>query len=223
MTRIRASGERTLISISEASQILGVSEATLRQWTDEGKIKAFITPGGHRRYSKARLRQFMGSSHGVHGIKDLVAKLEDAASYHHEIAGADSSNPSWFSHLSKESQKRLAQNGRQLLNLVISYVTEPRKRQETIKLAHSVGCDFGKELARHGLSLTDSLEAFILHRNPVTNAATHLLERREALSERTVEAMPLVTLVMDEALVALVATHQAYSAAAPTDGEGRLA
>ncbi|MFQ5925105.1 MAG: helix-turn-helix domain-containing protein [Dehalococcoidia bacterium] len=223
MSRERHYSERTLIRISEASQILGVSEATLRQWTDEGKIRAFVTPGGHRRYSMDGLRQFMGSRQRVHSIKDLVAELEGAASLHREIVGANFSNTSWYSRLSRESQERLGQYGRRLLDLVIRYITEPRKREETIKLAHDIGCDFGEELAKQGLSLTDSLEAFTLHRNPVVNAATHLLKGRKALDERTVEAIPLVTYIMDEALVSLVAAHQDYRSIPQTDGDGGVA
>lgn len=219
MSKERYLSQRTLISISEASQILGVSEATLRQWTDEGKIRAFITPGGHRRFSRAEIRQFMGLQQRVHGIKDLVAELEGAAALHHEIARANFSNTAWYGRLSKESQKRLAQYGRQLLNLVISYITEPSKREETIKLVHNTGSDFGEELAKQGLSLVDSLEAFILHRDPVVNSATHLLKRREALNERAVEAIPLVTHIMDEALVSLVAAHQGSHSTTRTNGK----
>ena len=211
--------QRTLISISEASQILGVSEATLRQWTDEGKIGAFITPGGHRRYSRVEIRQFMGLQQRVHGIKDLVAELKGAASLHHDIALANFTNTSWYNKLSKESQERLAQYGRRLLNLVIKYITEPSKREETIKLVHNTGSDFGEELAKQGLSLIDSLEAFILHRDPVVNSATHLLKRREALNERAVEAIPLVTHIMDEALVSLVAAHQGSHSTTRTNGK----
>jgi len=211
--------QRTLISISEASQILGVSEATLRQWTDEGKIGAFITPGGHRRYSRVEIRQFMGLQQRVHGIKDLVAELEGAATLHHDIALANFTNTSWYNKLSKESQERLAQYGRRLLNLVIKYITEPSKREETIKLVHNTGSDFGEELAKQGLSLIDSLEAFILHRDPVVNSATHLLKRREALNERAVEAIPLVTHIMDEALVSLVAAHQGNHSTTRTNGK----
>jgi excisionase family DNA binding protein len=39
-----------MISIKEASRILGVTEKTLRIWEKEGKIKSERTEGGHRRY-----------------------------------------------------------------------------------------------------------------------------------------------------------------------------
>lgn len=39
-----------MISIKEASNILGVTEKTLRLWEKEGKIKSERTEGGHRRY-----------------------------------------------------------------------------------------------------------------------------------------------------------------------------
>ena len=78
--------EEPLVSISEASHLLGVSEAALRQWTDEGKIKAFITPGGHRRYSRVELKKITGSHMKMLGIKDLVFELEDTTQTHRELA-----------------------------------------------------------------------------------------------------------------------------------------
>ncbi len=197
-----------LVSISEASQILGVSEAALRQWTDEGKIKAFITPGGHRRYSRAELRKLMGSHSRTLGIKDLVVELEDTAQLLRETPRTSLNTTSWYNELSDESKEHLAHLGRQLLNLIIKYITEPPKRSETIKLAGDVGHGFGETLAKLGLPLTDSVEAFIVNRDPIMNAATRLLKKREAFTGRVVEAIPLVAHVMDEALVSLVAAHQ---------------
>ena len=42
-----------LISTSEASKLLNVSSSTLRRWTDEGNLTSLLTPGGHRRWSRA--------------------------------------------------------------------------------------------------------------------------------------------------------------------------
>ena len=212
--------QEPLVSISEASHTLGVSEAALRQWTDEGKIKAFITPGGHRRYAKADLKKFMGSHPRMLGIKDLVAELEDTAQLHREISRKSLNATPWYNKLDAESQKHLAQLSRHFLNLIIKYITEPSKREDTIKLARDAGHDFGVTLAKLGFPLTDSVEAFILHRKPIMNAATHLLKKREAFSGRVVEAIPLVAHVMDEAVVSLVAAHQQYQGLPQSDVKG---
>lgn len=190
--------------------MLGVSETTLRQWTDEGKVRAFVTPGGHRRYNKAELRSFTGKQQRVHGIKDLVAKIEETPHLHRELAHTYFGTAPWYNKLDSASQKHLAESGKQLLHLVIRYITEPLKQKEVEEHARSIGSDFGKQVAKLGLSLTESIEVFMLHRNPVINAATDLMKRREALNERTVEAIPLVTHIMDETLIALVAAYQQY-------------
>ncbi len=202
--------EESLVSISEASRILGVSEPALRQWTDEGRIKAFITPGGHRRYSRVELKNFMSSHRKMLGIKDLAARLEASVQIHREIDKAFLNAASFYDRLSEESQKHLASLGRSLLNLIIRYVTEPSKRREVVGLARDIGRDFGETLAKLGLPLTDAVQAFILHRDPVINMTASLLRQREALSERVAEAIPLASHIIDEALVALVAAHQHY-------------
>ncbi|MGB2584193.1 MAG: helix-turn-helix domain-containing protein, partial [Dehalococcoidia bacterium] len=209
------------VTISEASQILGVSEAALRQWTDEGKIRAFITPGGHRRYAKAELKRFMGSHHRVLGIKDLVIELENTTNLLGEVARTSPSTTVWYNKLSRDSQEDLARLGRSLLNLIVRYVTEPAKREETVELARDVGRGFGETLAKSGLPLINSVEAFILNRYPIMNAATHLLQKREAFTRRVVEAIPLVAQVMDEALVSLVEAHQQYRNGIQSESKGK--
>jgi excisionase family DNA binding protein len=48
-------------SIGEVCEILGVTPKTLRRWDKSGKLKPDVrTGGGHRRYSEATLRRFLG-------------------------------------------------------------------------------------------------------------------------------------------------------------------
>jgi len=202
--------ERSLITISEASYMLGVSEATLRQWTDEGKIRAFITPGGHRRYNKADLRSFIGKQQRVHGIKDLVTSIEDTPPLHRELAHTHFSTTSWYNKLDNESQRYFAELGKELLHLITRYITEPLKQKEVEELARNIGSAFGEQAAKLELSLTETIETFMLHRTPVINAATGLMRKREALNERVVEAIPMMTHLMDETLIMLVTTYQQH-------------
>lgn len=202
--------QQSSVSISGASNILGVSEAALRQWTDDGKLKAFITPGGHRRFSRVELKKFMASRQKVHGIKDLVSELEGAVGLLRETGRLYLDSTSWYNQIDQEHQKHLAGLGRRLLDLIIRYIAEPSKREESSKLARDAGAGLGETLAELGLPLTDAVEAFLLHRNPIMNAATHLVRKREAFDKRVGEAIPLVDHLMDEALLALVAAHQHY-------------
>ena len=202
--------QQSLVTIGEASHILGVSEAALRQWTDAGQVKAFVTPGGHRRYSRAELKKFTASSRKALGIKDLVVELADTVQWHREISRTHLNTISWYNSLNQESQELLGDLGRRLLNLVIRYISEPAKREETSKLAGDVGQKHGEALAKLGLPLTDAVEAFTRHRAPMMNATAHLIKKGEVLNARIVEAILLVDQIMDEALVSLVAAHQRY-------------
>jgi putative resolvase len=47
-----------MLSIKEASDLLGVTTTTLRNWEKEGKIKSTRTEGGHRRY---QVQELLGS------------------------------------------------------------------------------------------------------------------------------------------------------------------
>ena len=212
--------QEPVVTIGEASRILGVNEATLRQWTDQGRLKAFITPGGHRRYSRAELRKFTTSQQRVLGLKDLVSELEETATQHREIGRSLLTNAPWYGRLSTGSREQLASLGRRLLSLIERYAAEASKREETIEQARKVGHELGELLARSGLGLTDSVEAFLLHRDPIMQAATHLTKQRAALNRRVVEATVLVHHVMDEALVSLVAAHQQHRNGSPSNSKG---
>jgi excisionase family DNA binding protein len=50
--------ESAWLTVGEAARFIGVSEPTLRKWTDEGRIAAFRTPGGHRRFLVGELIDF---------------------------------------------------------------------------------------------------------------------------------------------------------------------
>ena len=212
---------RPQLTISQASKMLGVSETTLRQWTDEGKIKAFVTPGGHRRYAESEVRDFMGVQRRIHSIKDLVAQIELTPLIEMELAHTHFTNTLWYNKLDRDSRARLGSLGRKIHSLVIASITKQIKQDQSLSLARDVGHEFGAYLAEIGLSLTDSLEAFLLHRAPLINAATDLMKRREALNERAVEAVSLVIKITDEALLSLVEGYQDRQNTGMTEDRGR--
>ncbi|MBN1368950.1 MAG: helix-turn-helix domain-containing protein [Dehalococcoidaceae bacterium] len=204
------SSKETWLSIGEACRILGVSEATLRQWTDDRQIRVFITPGGHRRYERKQLEEFMDSRRNVLGMKDLIARLEDTAAPHREI-GSSFSSPANASVKLDESQKRhLAHLGRNLLDLIIAYVSEPDKRDEIMLEAGSVGQSFGTCLAEAELSLTDSIQSFIAHRRPIIDGVMTMMKQREIVAEEILACLPLIDNIIDQTLLELTRAYQNY-------------
>ena len=55
-------GEPDWLTLGQAAKYLGVAQSTIRKWSDQGRVPAFYTPGGHRRYRKGDLDQFLESS-----------------------------------------------------------------------------------------------------------------------------------------------------------------
>jgi molybdopterin-binding protein len=48
-----------LLTPREASRLLGVSYATIKQWILSGRLKTVQTPGGHHRLTQAALKPFL--------------------------------------------------------------------------------------------------------------------------------------------------------------------
>src|SRR5436309_11443586 len=52
----RPAGAQTeWMTLGQAAKYLGVAQSTIRKWSDLGRVPAFYTPGGHRRYRRSDL------------------------------------------------------------------------------------------------------------------------------------------------------------------------
>src|ERR1041384_6552827 len=50
------------LTLGQAARFLGVAQSTIRKWSDLGRVPAFYTPGGHRRYRRSDLETFIDRS-----------------------------------------------------------------------------------------------------------------------------------------------------------------
>jgi excisionase family DNA binding protein len=50
------------LTLGQAASYLGVAQSTIRKWSDSGRMTAFYTPGGHRRFRRSDLDQFLGNA-----------------------------------------------------------------------------------------------------------------------------------------------------------------
>jgi excisionase family DNA binding protein len=60
-----AGGGLEWLTLGQAAEYLGVAQSTIRKWSDSGRLPAFYTPGGHRRFRRSDLDAFLSTSRGT--------------------------------------------------------------------------------------------------------------------------------------------------------------
>ena len=75
--RPAASGEPDWLTLGQAAKYLGVAQSTIRKWSDQGRVPAFYTPGGHRRYRRGDLDVFLQRSGPSGGVGPTVLIVDD--------------------------------------------------------------------------------------------------------------------------------------------------
>jgi excisionase family DNA binding protein len=55
-------GDTDWLTLGQAARYLGVAQSTIRKWSDNGRVRAFKTPGRHRRYRRDDLDAFLERS-----------------------------------------------------------------------------------------------------------------------------------------------------------------
>jgi excisionase family DNA binding protein len=76
-SRRSASSEPQWLTLGEAARYLGVAQSTIRKWSDSGRVRAFYTPGRHRRYRRDDLDAFLENSGPAAGEGPLVLIVDD--------------------------------------------------------------------------------------------------------------------------------------------------
>jgi excisionase family DNA binding protein len=64
------------LTLGQAAKYLGVAQSTIRKWSDGGRLTAFYTPGGHRRFRRSDLDQFLGNARRGSGHQ-LILVVDD--------------------------------------------------------------------------------------------------------------------------------------------------
>jgi excisionase family DNA binding protein len=74
-------GESEWLTLGQAARFLGVAQSTIRKWSDQGRVPAFYTPGGHRRYRRSDLERFLERSGpgGAAKAGPLILLVDDDA------------------------------------------------------------------------------------------------------------------------------------------------
>ena len=175
------------LSLRDACGLLQVNQTTLRQWADQGHLRVYRTPGGHRRFSREDVlaltqratlatepgRQALMSSKVAGPHRGGPDQLEDSAlrrirrGLHHQ----DVTSQPWYQSIEEEGRGRMRLFGRRLLSLLVQESPQRRQRQEALAESHLLGQEYGAEMADRQVPLKDAIEAFVFFRTMVLDSA----------------------------------------------------
>ena len=203
------------ITLGQACKLLGVNESTLRRWADAGHVRSFRTPGGHRRFSEEDLRSLV-SGHGA-GAREPYTSLGQVAlsRIRRRLQRGRSQAAPWFSGLREEDRERLRPLGRRLVSLVSEYLTKGARRGRLAEEAREIGHEYGKELARDGMTMRDFLEAFTFFRKSLDDTAMEVSQKSDLSAEEAVEVWELLSSLADQVLLAIAETFEEAGAKSP--------
>ena len=133
MVEIQAQTRPQWLSLGQASQFLHVNEATLRHWADNGVLRVYRTPGGHRRFLHEDVLNLTSQS-GQTSTLESKDKLADSAlrRIRKRLGNEDVTRQSWYQSVEGEGRDRMRLFGRHLLSVLLQESAPRRRRQEAL-------------------------------------------------------------------------------------------
>lgn len=210
---IASTSEGRCISIRRAAEILGVNQATLRLWGDTGKVRTFVTPGGHRRFFEDELLSLTRSDPPV-GARPALAEILLASRERYEaLARRCLAESNWFKSFDEAARRRFRILGSSMLNLIGAYLIGGRReRDRSLLEGRDVAAEYGAEAARLGLSLSEATEAFLLFRTPVLESLRRWLRDQQSSAKDADALLGRASNFMDQVLLSMACSHDAYKA-----------
>ena len=198
------------IGLSEASSVLGVSAATLRRWSDAGRVRVFTTPGGHRRFSRSALeRLLLGDRARRPAISGPgLSPSRIARTYRRARRGAAPELP-WVLALTDEQRLLFRERGQLLAASLLQHLdaTHPEGVRHHLKAAAVSAAEYGDVAASLGLSLSQTVEGFLRFRAPFHQELAASARRNGFDTTETTDLLVAAERAMDQLLVATMTGH----------------
>ena len=159
------------LSLRDACRQLDVSNTTLRQWADNGFLRVYRTPGGHRRFLRSDVESFANAPEKAQDhVRDDAIEGSALRKIRRRLGRNDVLQQPWYQSVEEEGKVRMRLFGRRLLSLLLQESGARRRRQELLEEAHLLGREYGTEMGERGVILKDTIEAFVFFRTMVLDS-----------------------------------------------------
>jgi excisionase family DNA binding protein len=203
------------LSLGPASRLLGIDPDTLRRWADEGRVEAWTTPGGHRRFDRRALERLATDRRGRvdRPLASLGASPERLTRVYRQRYAADAiTEHPLAAALDDDERAAYRRDGRRLIGALIDYLDadsdDATLRDRLEAEATTIVDDHAGRLATAGTSLTEAVSLFVAARQPFLAELAGVGRRRSMDPTRLASLYGDASTLLDRLLLRFIATHQ---------------
>jgi excisionase family DNA binding protein len=213
-----SSKEKKWLSLGEASKLLGIHPVTLRIWADTGKMPYSRTPGGHRRFTEEDVLAFYESSQDRADANDLDLLVQSALGRARwELNRHGLEGQGWYPAFDQMGRFHEQELGRRLLGVLVQFVARSgdsrSAEKKSLEEGRTLGARMGTATAQVGLSLAETVRAYLLFQSSVIDAVVPALSRPGRIDERDLQLHARAKSFLQEVLFALLDAYQAAARA----------
>jgi len=209
---------RAWLTIQEAGDLIGVSPATLRRWTEAGDVEAFVTPGGHRRFARTSIMGLLPTGprprRRLHELGETPERI--VRQYRRELS--DSASPGdWVRDLDEADRETFREPGRQILTGVLGFLdaATPEESERSLAGALDASARYGSMAEARGMGIDVATETFLQFRIPFLHELGRIARRRRLRADEAMDLLLAASRLFDRLLVALIRGHRDLPAVAP--------
>lgn len=197
------------LTLTQAARLLGVHPITLRRWVDSGEIRCLRTPGGHRRFQEQDLRAFL-DARGQPSFpqapetfaKSLILQTRQ------EMTAKNISGESWHAAFDESDRVVRRESGQRLLGLALQYTLRVTGREPILEEGRRIGQEYGQDAAQRGLSLVDTVRAFLFFRETLIRTARPGLSTQGQYDAEDVRIHRGLREFLDQVLFAILESYE---------------
>jgi excisionase family DNA binding protein len=200
------------LSLGPASRLLGVDPDTLRRWANEGRIEAFTTAGGHRRFDRATVERILEARR--HDATVRLATLGATTSRLSRAYRRGYSSASDVGDVREAvpvaERDAFRDGGRALVGALLAHLDAPDElsRHAAEEVASAETDDLARRLAAATIQLAEAVSLFVAARRPFLTELGVIARRRSLDPDRLAAIYDSSSALLDRLLLRLVAVHQ---------------
>jgi excisionase family DNA binding protein len=208
--RARSAVDRPL-SLGPASRLLGVDPDTLRRWADEGRIDAFTTAGGHRRFHRATVERILEARRHDATIRlaSLGATADRLSRAYRRGYSSGAEAGEVRAAIPTADRDAFRDSGRRLVGALLQHLdaSDDPGRAEAEAAAISATDELTDRLAGANISPDEAVSLFVSARRPFLTELGAIAHRRALDPDRLIAIYDSSSALLDRLLIRLVSRY----------------